>query len=666
MAQADIITDGTMGEQVTLSGTRLDISESLGTQIGHNLYHSFTQFDIAEGQTALFTGSEQITNVIGRITGGTISSIEGTINSDIPHVYLLNTSGFMFGKNVKLNVPTSFHLSTSDTLKLGNDGHFSVDLTKESILTTSKPEAYGFLPKSGIIHLENAKVESNENNQIFFNTDKFSMHQSNLFIPSGHLNIEANQIEIATLSNIYMDRDSNVNQRKGSMQKSGSISINTNDMTLRDRSSINSWNSSSTEKGGNIKIEASKLQIIQSSIDTKSLISARGDAGDIYIKTEELYIDNKAYIGSETFSLNGGQSSQIDIKADDSIEILNGSRIYTLVGDNEALIGATGNGGDINISSPLLKISDSGLEDPNAFKSRISTGTFVQTTGNSGNIDLDVSELSLTDGAFIATLSNGTGRSGNLNLVANQINLRNKSAIYAQKGILAGDAGSIFINTNNLFLEWNSEIRTNSEEAQAGRIDIQANDTVSILSDSLINSESLQGIAGDIEIQTDNLLLEGSQINTDAFMGTGGKIKIQADKLLLSEKGEITTSSVRENGGNIDIVKTALFVFKDNSILRTSSNAGDGGDITITSNYFIELGENTIDNSSLKGLSGNLEITSISFELNIETLSLSSDFDYFYVMLQCEDNPSILQPSTLTIKHRLLPLQPPNLMPVPL
>ena len=77
--QAQIVTDGSVGPSVSLSGPRIDTGANLGTRRGDNLFHSFERFGIAAGQTATFTGPGTVRNVISRVTGGETSHIDGTL-----------------------------------------------------------------------------------------------------------------------------------------------------------------------------------------------------------------------------------------------------------------------------------------------------------------------------------------------------------------------------------------------------------------------------------------------------------------------------------------------------------------------------------------------------------------------------------------------------------
>ena len=68
--------DGT-NTVVTPNGNRYDISGRSLSGDRANLFHSFTQFGLSEGQTANFLTNPNIQNILGRITGGNPSLING-------------------------------------------------------------------------------------------------------------------------------------------------------------------------------------------------------------------------------------------------------------------------------------------------------------------------------------------------------------------------------------------------------------------------------------------------------------------------------------------------------------------------------------------------------------------------------------------------------------
>ena len=104
-ARAQSITsDGSMGTQVSIDNSNYTISE--GTIRGSNQFHSFGKFNVFEGESATFTGPAAINNIIGRVTGGNQSLIDGLLKSDIDgaNLFLLNPYGVLFGENDSIRV----------------------------------------------------------------------------------------------------------------------------------------------------------------------------------------------------------------------------------------------------------------------------------------------------------------------------------------------------------------------------------------------------------------------------------------------------------------------------------------------------------------------------------------------------------------------------------
>jgi filamentous hemagglutinin family protein len=166
---AGIKLDGTLGPSAAaLAGPMYAITQNLGKLSGGNLYFSFQYFNVATGETALFsTTSAGINNVISRVTGGYASTIDGTIQlqaaSGAPNFFLINPSGVTFTANAVIDVPAAFYVSTANYLKF-SDGNFYVDPGKMSTLSAAAPEAFGFLGTTRApVNIEGANLSAGVN-----------------------------------------------------------------------------------------------------------------------------------------------------------------------------------------------------------------------------------------------------------------------------------------------------------------------------------------------------------------------------------------------------------------------------------------------------------------------------------------------------------------------
>ena len=146
-AEAAITMDGSMGRSGSLGGPNYAITSDLGRQVGGNLFQSFGIFNLASGESATFSGPDSVANIIGRVTGGSGSTIDGVLRSTIPgaNLYLINPSGLIFGPNASLDLGGSFYASSANYVRLADGGHYDASALGTSSLTAAPPAAFGFL-----------------------------------------------------------------------------------------------------------------------------------------------------------------------------------------------------------------------------------------------------------------------------------------------------------------------------------------------------------------------------------------------------------------------------------------------------------------------------------------------------------------------------------------
>ncbi|MBL1177968.1 filamentous hemagglutinin N-terminal domain-containing protein [Pantanalinema sp. GBBB05] len=123
-----------------------------GTRSGGNLFHSFQQFGLSTGQIANFLSHPAIQNILGRITGGNISRIDGLIQvtGGNSNLFLMNPAGIIFGAHARLNVPAAFVATTANGIQLGNSWFNAIGSNNYANLT-SNPDSFAFLGNAGAI-----------------------------------------------------------------------------------------------------------------------------------------------------------------------------------------------------------------------------------------------------------------------------------------------------------------------------------------------------------------------------------------------------------------------------------------------------------------------------------------------------------------------------------
>lgn len=130
-AIAQTITPANDGTATTVTPNEVTHQISItGGQIsgdGRNLFHSFQDFGLRPIETAIFQTSPTIDNVLGRVTGGTISFIDGelAIAGSQANLYLINPAGVVFGSNASLNIPGDFTVTTADAISFGEGAWWS-------------------------------------------------------------------------------------------------------------------------------------------------------------------------------------------------------------------------------------------------------------------------------------------------------------------------------------------------------------------------------------------------------------------------------------------------------------------------------------------------------------------------------------------------------------
>jgi filamentous hemagglutinin family protein len=170
LAQSIVQQDTTV---VTPVGNQFNITG--GETAGTNLFHSFAQFGLSGTETANFNITDPtIQNVLGRVTGGNASVINGAVNitgGNLPNLYLMNPAGIVFGPNFALNIPASFTATTANGIGFGSNWFSATGANTYAILL-GEPTALGFTmaQPAAIINAGKISVGSEQKIQLFAGT----------------------------------------------------------------------------------------------------------------------------------------------------------------------------------------------------------------------------------------------------------------------------------------------------------------------------------------------------------------------------------------------------------------------------------------------------------------------------------------------------------------
>jgi filamentous hemagglutinin family protein len=629
--QAQIVTDGSVGPKVSLQGGQIEIGADLGTRRGDNLFHSFEKFNIATGQTATLTGPGDIKNVISRVTGGEISTIDGTLASKVGQadLYFLNPAGVMFGPNARLDVPGSFHVSTAAELRFADGARFSALDKTGSGLTVAPPEAFGFLDRPpGRIAVNHSQLQLAPGKAL-------SLAGGDIDITgglSGTLSTLGGTVTLTSLTGAGQSRvsDGVVNAaRQGTIHLTNQARIDTRGNgggTIRIRggtlavenSSISADNAGDRDSATGIDLQASMVGIASSSVSTD--VYGSGRSGTVTVKAGDMVVRAGTRISSSTYAT--GQAGTVSAQADHLFISGAGSQSTTTINssaergssgaagtvtvsarelelyDGGQIAGATygaGLGGQVSVTADRLRIAGTGA----GFPSGIGSSTAPGLSSTAGTVTVTARELELHDGGQIASRTFGAGLGGQVTVTANRLRIAGKRAEFpsaigssAASGS-SGAAGMVTVTAGELEL-------LNSGEIASGTFGTGPGGQVTVTADRLrvagvIGSSATRGssgAAGTVTVSARELELhDGGQIAGSTFgAGPGGQVTVTADRLRIAGERagffSIIFSSAAPGSsgaaGTVTVTAGELKLHDGGQIASTTSGPGNAGTVTVT------------------------------------------------------------------------------------
>lgn len=653
------------------NNTNIQINENLrtiegGTQVGNNLFHSFKDFSVPTDTSVHFNNALDVYNIIARVTGGSVSNLDGLISANnTANLFLINPSGIVFGPNARLDIGGSLFATTADSLEFANGSEFSAINPQQPLLTVDIPIGLQFNGNSGSVTVQ-GKGHTIEQSDFFTPLNPSKLANSLEVKPNNILALIGNNIALngAILKNTN-GRLELVSLEKGvinlSNQNNQWLVSPGNNLVYKDiRISNNSllYDGSSNGSGNSIEIYGDNIFLDKGSLIIGQSFKDR-QSGNIFINAvESLNIQNESQTtATGIFNINFSENTGGNIEFNSGKISLKASQVATTTFSSAA-------GGNVIVNAEQLNFEGLTLE---SISQGSGINTFTYNAGKGGDIIANVAQIVANNGGLLTTTF-GSGDSGVLRLNSNFISLRAGSSIgsatfgQGKSGSVSvnsnsieiigtstglgnasniqsstykdGNAGNLEINSSNLLLQDGGTISTSTfASGDAGNLLIRSSeaitisgkylDTLSAISSSapVINERLRTGLrlppeptgtAGSLTIDTQKLTISNfgqlSVINQGS--GDAGTININADKIDITNQGGITATTAVGEGGNINL--KAENVQLNNSFISatagTNGSTGNGGNIGIETGALILQSNSQITANAFEGRGGNIKI----------------------------------------------------------
>jgi filamentous hemagglutinin family protein len=655
-ATAQVASDGSLSTTVnSTDGVNFTIEN--GDRAGSNLFHSFREFSVPTGGSASFNNTVDVQNIFGRVTGGSISNIDGLIRANgTANLFLLNPAGIIFGPNASLNIGGSFLGTTANSIRFADGVEFSAtSSTPSPLLTVSTPTGLNMGSNPGAITVNDeghrlvrtpftpADPSNNPAGLQVNPGQTLALIGNSITLEGGILGAPSGQVELGSVSrgNVGMNTagsntaDSRWRFDYGNAQQFADI-----------RFSQQSLVDASAPSAGSIHLQGRNISLLEGSVAL--LINVQDAAkGDLVINADGLFeirgLGNRGFAHSlvNSDNLGSGAGNNLIVSAQRVLIQDGGSVITRAYGS-----GASGN----------VQVDVTDAIDLNGFSSIDPTlvSTMIPTTfgaGNSGNITVTADRIRITDGAAITNVSLGTGAAGNTTVNARRsIELIGENPIALAPSSMAasafnrGNVGSVSVTTAQLMIRDGGSLSGSTFSAgDAGNVTVTASEKIEVsgvgatsrFSSRIMAGGTLlppifqqvfnlpaqpTGDSGNLSITTPSLSMSDSAtvgVNHEGI-GNAGDLRIRADSILLERGASIAAGTLSGNGGNVDLnIRNTVQLQTDSKISAVAAGQGNGGRMTITADRLNVLSGSQIGTSSTgAGNAGNLNLRINDLTLN--------------------------------------------------
>jgi filamentous hemagglutinin family protein len=396
----------------------------------------------------------------------------------------------------------------------------------------------------------------------------------------------------------------------------GDISLNAGKLTLTDGAQIQ--NGSVIGRTGDLTIATTDSIAISNGAGISSQAFGE-DVGQATISAASLLIDN-GFISTST--IGGGRAGDISVDVG-TLTLANGGQIAS-----SSALSAAGAGGSLSVTATgpvsISGQNPTGSSSTPFFSGELSSGLFSQATGTGagGRITVDASALSMDNlgKISVATKTGSSGDAGNVSLNVGTVDFTGGARVDSStEG--AGHGGSLALtaaNSVSISGSGTGLFSTASSTGNAGQITVSTT-TLAMGNDSMISVATLgAGNAGNTLLNVSNLSLTGGAqvVSSTDGIGQGGSVTVNAPNSISisgsgsSPSGLFSTASSTGNAGQITVSTPTLAMGDGGTISVATSGAGNAGNIALNVSNFTQTGGARVDSStSGSGSGGDLVVT---------------------------------------------------------
>lgn len=667
VATAQIVPDRTLplNSTVTPDGNTLTIEG--GTTADRNLFHSFREFSVPTGGTAFFNNANTIQNIFTRVTGGSISNIDGLIQANgNANLFLLNPNGIIFGPNASMNIGGSFLGTTANSINFADGTSFSATNPQTTpLLTISIPTSLQFGANPGQIVNQSvatsAVEDSGQGNQNPVGLEvpagqTLALVGGDVAIPGGILTAAGGRIELGSVGGNSSVSLTVLDQ--GFILGYAGVQ-NFQDIQLSQGATVDA----SGEGGGNIQVQGGRVVLTEDSGILSQTFGSQ-DGGTVSIQAAQFIAEGGGYVDTTTYG--AGRGGNLSVTATDSVELSgtnpDGTLPSGLFAQVDRLEGqtapTTGNAGNLTIATARLILRDgaqvvsntvsegsggkltvtatesvevTGRSTDGENPSALLTQAETNSSGNAQNLTISTRQLTISDGGEISSSTEGTGNAGNILIQASeQLIVQNRAGVSALTSG-NGRGGNISIETGRLIAQNGGQVlATTQGTGQAGTLTVNARESVELTGTGMDGSpsglftqstglatDSDAGNADNLTVTTRQLIVrDGAALSADTFAGgRGGSLTVNA-----SESIELTGTSVIVPAEVSPLVRPDGFL--PSRLTAVTTDSGAAGNVAINTGLLtVRDGATVAVDGRGTGSAGNLEVTASDIRLDRGTIT---------------------------------------------